>query len=228
MDRKQFTNWVHKFCIPTNAILVLAMFGFPVIVSAVYNTWPNWSQLIPAIVTLVVMMLPWWPAEYFGYMSVMGPGALYMSYITGNVTNLRMPATVGTINALGIEANTDECHTLSIIACGASNFTTIGLILVGLVLSVPLTPVLNAPALQPAFNMALPALFGGICAQTVFKKSPKEWLLWLIPLAVALFFTYIKKISGAYMMLIVTIIGAVVWFVKYKLEEKKPAEKPAE
>ena len=212
MSRQEFNKWVHRFCIPTNALLLIAMFAYPVIVSAVYNTWPNWSQLIPGIVTLVVMMIPWWPAEYFGYMSIMGPGALYMSYITGNVTNLRMPATVGTINALGIEPNTDECHTLAIIACGASNLTTVLLILIGMLLSVPLYPVLTAPALQPAFNMALPALFGGICAQNVFKKKPLEWALWLIPLGFALFFTYIVKISAAYMMFIVTIIGAVVWF----------------
>ena len=128
-----------------------------------------------------------------------------------------MPATVGTINALGIEPNTDECHTLAIIACGASNLTTVLLILIGMLLSVPLYPVLTAPALQPAFNMALPALFGGICAQNVFKKKPLEWALWLIPLGFALFFTYIVKISAAYMMFIVTIIGAVVWFAK---EEK--------
>ena len=223
MNREQFNNWVHKFCIPTSALLLLGMFGYPVIVSAVYHTWPNWSQLIPGIITLFLMMLPWWPAEYFGYMSVMGPGAMYMSYITGNVTNLRMPATVGTINALGIEPGTDECHTLAIVACAASNFTTVIIIVLGLLLSVPLTPVLTAPALQPAFNMALPALFGGICAQNVFKKSPKEWAMWLIPLAVGLLFTYVVKISAAYMMLIVTILGAILWFAKFKADQKKTA-----
>mgnify|MGYP000320280186 CR=1 FL=1 len=61
-------------------------------------------------VAVVLFMAPYLPSETIGYMSVMGPGALYLSYITGNVTNLRMPATIGTINALGIKPNTDECH----------------------------------------------------------------------------------------------------------------------
>ena len=48
-----------------------------------------------------------------------------MSYITGNVTNPECRATVGTINLLGIKPNTDECHTMAIIACGASIITTV-------------------------------------------------------------------------------------------------------
>ena len=226
MNKQQFSSWVHRFCIPTGLILLLLMVSYPFIVGFVYGIWPDWPQLIPAFVSLTLMMLPWWPSEYFGYMSTMGPGALYMSYLTGNVTNLRMPATVGTINSLGIEPNTDECHTMAIIACGASNLTTTVIILIGLVLSVPLEPILTAPELQPSFNMALPALFGGLCAQTLLKKSRREWAMWLIPLAAALFFTYVVPINSAYMMLIATLTGAVVWyFGKYKLDAARAGRK---
>lgn len=226
MNKQQFSSWVHRFCIPTGLILLLLMVSYPFIVGFVYGIWPDWPQLIPAFVSLTLMMLPWWPSEYFGYMSTMGPGALYMSYLTGNVTNLRMPATVGTINSLGIEPNTDECHTMAIIACGASNLTTTVIILIGLVLSVPLEPILTAPELQPSFNMALPALFGGLCAQTLLKKSRQEWAMWLIPLAATLFFTYVVPINSAYMMLIATLTGAVVWyFGKYKLDAARAGRK---
>ena len=153
-------------------------------------------------------------------MSVMGPGALYLSYITGNVTNLRMPATIGTINALGIKPNTDECHTLAIIACGASVITSIVIVALGVVVSGPLTPIIQAPVLQPAFDYVVPALFGGLVAQTVIKGK-KEIFHYLIPLAVCLFFCYCTKVASAYYMLIVIAVSAAVAVMDYLKTEKK-------
>lgn len=164
-----YQSWVHRFGIVSSLILLIAMTAFPIAASAIYGLWPDLGQLWPGFIAVILFMAPFWPAETIGYMSVMGPGALYMSYITGNVTNLRMPATVGTINSLGIKPNTDECHTLAIIACGASVITTVAVIAIGVVVAAPLEPVLNLPAIQPAFNYVVPALFGGLVAQTILK-----------------------------------------------------------
>lgn len=221
MTKEKFAGWVHKFGISSSLLLLALMAGFPVAVSCVYNVWPDFSKIWSAILSLILILAPWWVAECFGYMTTMGPGALYMSYITGNVTNLRMPATVGTMNSLGLEPNTDECHTMAIIACGASNITTMLLLFVGILAYVPLTPILNSEALQPAFNMALPALFGGLVAQRVLK-SKKQFALWLIPLAVCLFFCYCTKVNSAYYMLISVALGALLF---YLFDYKKPAKK---
>lgn len=219
MDRKQFENWVHKFGMSSSAILMIIMLAFPVSVSAVYGVWPDFGQIWPAILTVILFLAPWWPGETIGYMTTMGPGALYMSYITGNVTNLRMPATVGTINALELEPNTDECHTMAIIACGASNFTTIIVLAIGVVLSVPLQPILNSPTLQPAFNFAVPALFGGLTAQSICK-SKKSFLYALPCVLSSLLFCYFTSISAAYYMLITIILGVVIYVIDYKNGKK--------
>ncbi len=221
MTRDQFNKWVHRFGMGSSAVLLLLMCSFPVAISAVYGVWPDFKTLIPAIITLTLMLAPWWPAECFGYMTTMGPGALYISYITGNVTNLRMPATVGTMNTLGLEPNSDECHTMAIIACGASNITTIVLLVLGLLFSVPLKPVLENEALQPAFNFALPALFGGLVAQSILK-SKKQVALYLIPLVICLVFAYFTGVNAAYYMLITVAIGALAFYLfDYRLDGKR-------
>lgn len=138
MTKEKFERWVHNFGMGSSFILLVLMVAFPVIISAVYGVWPDFAAITPAIVTVFMILAPYWPGECIGYMTTMGPGALYLSYITGNVTNLRMPATIGTMNSLGLQPNTDECHTMAIIACGASNFVTVGLLAIGLLLSVPL------------------------------------------------------------------------------------------
>ena len=198
----------------------IKLIGLPVAASLIYGIWPDFGELWPGFVAVVLFMAPYLPSETIGYMSVMGPGALYLSYITGNVTNLRMPATIGTINALGIKPNTDECHTLAIIACGASVITSIVIVALGVVVSGPLTPIIQAPVLQPAFDYVVPALFGGLVAQTVIKGK-KEIFHYLIPLAVCLFFCYCTKVASAYYMLIVIAVSAVVAVMDYLKTEKK-------
>ena len=218
-----YQSWVHRFGIVSSLILLIAMTAFPIVASAIYGLWPDLGQLWPGFIAVILFMAPFWPAETIGYMSGMGPGALYMSYITGNVTNLRMPATVGTINSLGIKPNTDECHTLAIIACGASVITTVAVIAIGVVVAAPLEPVLNLPAIQPAFNYVVPALFGGLVAQTILKGK-KQFLLYLIPLAVCLFFCYFTSVNSAYYMLIAIAISGAVHVLDYRRGKEKEAK----
>ena len=89
-----YSKWIHRFGIASSLLLLVAMSAFPVVISCVYGIWPDFKALWPGFVAVILFMAPYWPAETIGYMSVMGPGALYISYITGNVTNLRMPATI--------------------------------------------------------------------------------------------------------------------------------------
>jgi hypothetical protein len=196
------------------------MLAFPLAVSLTYNLWPPVKMLLPGIVTLVIILAPYWPAELISYMSVMGPGSLYMSYITGNVTNLRMPVTMGTINILGIKPGTDECHVMSLIACGASIITSTVILALGVFIAVPLDPVLQSPTLKPAFDYVISALFGGLVAQTVLK-SKKHFMLYLPPLAVNLLFFYYTKINAAYYMLIGIAVAVAISIGAYKKKSEQ-------
>ena len=109
---------------------------------------------------------------------------------------------------------------VAIIACGASVITSIVIVALGVVVSGPLTPIIQAPVLQPAFDYVVPALFGGLVAQTVIKGK-KEIFHYLIPLAVCLFFCYCTKVASAYYMLIVIAVSAAVAVMDYLKTEKK-------
>jgi len=209
--RQEFNKWIHNFGRITTIILFFLMCAVPVVASLIYNIWPSFTLIWPPMLAMILYLAPWWPAEYFGYMTTMGPGALYMSYSIGDVSNLRMPATIGTINILGIEPNTDLCHTMAIIACGASVLVTIASATIAMVASVPLTPILSSPVLKPGFDNMLPALFGGLVAQTILKKK-KHAILYLIPLAACLVMRYFTPIPAAYYLLITVIVGAATFF----------------
>lgn len=83
-----------------------------------------------------------------------------------------------------------------------------------------INPTTGETVLQPAFDYVVPALFGGLVAQTVIKGK-KEIFHYLIPLAVCLFFCYCTKVASAYYMLIVIAVSAAVAVMDYLKTEKK-------
>ena len=216
--RSEYNTWVHRFGIVSSLILLALMLGFPLAASQIHGIWPPLKLLWPGFVMVLLFVAPYWPAETIGYMPVMGPGGIYLSYITGNVTNLRMPATVGTINILGLEPNTDECHTMAIIACGASVLTTIGIILLGLGIAQPLAPILQHPVIQPAYDYVIPALFGGLVAQGVLK-SKRDFGLYFLPLAINLYFCFFTNLSHAYYMLIGLVSAIFLAVILYRRDK---------
>ena len=70
----------------------------------------------------------------------------------------------------GVKANSEDGEIISTIAIAVSSIVTTLIVIVGVLLITPLTPVLNAPVLAPAFAQILPALFGGLGVVFISKN----------------------------------------------------------
>jgi hypothetical protein len=77
------------------------------------------------------------------------------------------------------EPGTPEHEIVSTISVAVSAITTTLVIIAGVIMLVPLQPVLQAEALLPAFNNVVPALFGALGLK-YFLQSPK---IAVVPLA---------------------------------------------
>ncbi|MEL7567691.1 MAG: hypothetical protein AAGU27_22825 [Dehalobacterium sp.] len=226
-----FNRWCHNFGRLSNLFLVIMMTSIPFIICTVYDVHPSWAAFWPACVTVVLILAPFWVGECIGYMPLMGPGALYLSYITGNVTNLKMPSTVNTLQILGLNPGSDEANAVAILAAGASALTVTVVLFLGIFLAAPLAPILKSEALAPGFNNVIPALFGGLVASSVMGNKIK-FKMWLAPVAVSFFFALCTNVSSAYYMLIAIAVSVLVgYFFIYKPQaaiEAKAAETKAE
>ena len=89
--KSNYQKWIHKFGISTSLLLLAAMIGLPVAASLIYGIWPDFGELWPGFVAVVLFMAPYLPSETIGYMSVMGPGAY---------TFLTLPAMSPTLECL--------------------------------------------------------------------------------------------------------------------------------
>ena len=81
-----------------------------------------------------------------------------------------MPSALNALEQNEVSASSEEGEVISTIAIAVSSIVTTLIILLGVILIVPLTPVLSAPVLQPAFEQMLPALFAGLGVAFVSKN----------------------------------------------------------
>lgn len=152
----------------TYAFIILMPLG----ASLIFNAWPNFSEFIAACLGVVPTFWTVGFIEAFTYMPMLGGAGSYLSFITGNVTNIKVPAALQAMDIAEVKQGTEEGEVVSTIAVAISSLTTLVIIILFVVLLVPLTPILTNATLKPAFDNVLPALFGGLMVAFIVK-DPK-------------------------------------------------------
>ena len=162
-------------------VMVLLM-AFPITVAILFGVSPDWKALGVGLVATAPMYWAVGAIETVTFVPMLGAGGSYLSFVTGNITNLKLPCALNALEQNEVTANSEEGEVISTIAIATSSIVTTLIILLGVIAIVPLTPVLQAPVLQPAFAQILPALFGGLGVAFVSKN----WKLALAPIVLML------------------------------------------
>ena len=171
-EKKEMTylDSVHRDGRIWGIVLGLMLLLFPVAVSLLFGAMPQMDALLKGILATVPMYWAVGIVEIFTYVPMLGAGGTYLSFITGNISNLKLPCAIDAMERAGYKASSEEGEIISTIAIAVSSIVTTLIILVGVIAIVPLPPVLESPVLEPAFNMILPALFGGLAVVFVSKN----------------------------------------------------------
>src|SRR5699024_4376504 len=145
-----------------NLSMMFMMFMYPIAVAVIYNTLPDWRGFVLGLIATAPMYWAVAVVEVLTYVPLLGAGGAYLSFVTGNISNLKLPVALNALEQAGVKASSEEGEIISTIAIAVSSIVTTLIIVLGVILITPLTPVLNAPVLAPAFAQILPALFGGL------------------------------------------------------------------
>lgn len=114
------------------------------------------------------------------YSPILGTSATYLAFITGNLVNLKVPCVMNATEICGTKINTPENEVIAAISVAFSSITTVVIITTGVVLLIPLRPILNSPLLQPAFNWVISALFGALG----YKYFRHNWKMVVAPMVI--------------------------------------------
>ena len=177
-----YMDSVHRAGRIWNLSVMAMLFLFPIGVGLIYQAMPDWHGFLMGIIATAPMYWAVAVIETFTYVPMLGAGGSYLSFVTGNISNLKLPVALNALEQAEVNINSEEGEIVSTIAIAVSSIVTTLIIILGVVLITSLTPVLNAPVLAPAFAQILPALFGGL--GVVFIS--KNWKIAVAPVLLML------------------------------------------
>ena len=177
-----YIDSVHRDGRIWNLSVMVLLLGFPVAVCLAFGTTPEWSSLLVGLLATAPMYWAVGAIETVTFVPMLGAGGSYLSFVTGNISNLKLPCALNALEQNEVSATSEEGEVVSTIAIAVSSIVTTVIIILGVILIVPLSPVLQAPALQPAFDQILPALFGGLGVAFVSKN----WKIAVAPILLML------------------------------------------
>lgn len=165
--------------------VITALFGFimiPLAISAHFNAFPSAGVVFKGLAPIALLFYPTAVIEVITYTPLLGSGATYISFITGNITNLKLPCALSAMDSAKVRANSDEGEILSTIAAATSSIVTTIIIAAGVLLFSPILPYLTSgeSVFAPAFSQVVPALFGAL-GMSYFAKHFK---ISVVPIAV--------------------------------------------
>ena len=177
-----YIDSVHRDGTIWNIGVMILLMMFPVSVAVIFGAAPDWGALVVGLIATAPMYWAVGVIETITFVPMLGAGGSYLSFVTGNISNLKLPCAINALEQNEVSASSEEGELISTIAIATSSIVTTIIIIIGVICIVPLTPVLEAPILEPAFAQMLPALFGGLGVAFVSKN----WKIAIAPVLLML------------------------------------------
>ena len=173
---ENFNNGLHRIGRITLILSVILLVAIPFIIGAKNGVTPDMGGFLSGFAKVGIIYIPVAIVEFLVYTPMLGVGGSYLSFITGNVTNMKIPCVMNARDIAGTQVGTPQNEIISTISVATSAIVTTLVIVAGVILIVPLQPVLQSETLLPAFNNVVPALFGALGLK-YFSKSPQIALI---------------------------------------------------
>jgi hypothetical protein len=188
-----YMDSVHRDGRIWNLSVMALLIAFPLAVCLFFRVTPDWAALWTGVLLTAPMYWTVGAIETITFVPMLGAGGSYLSFVTGNISNLKLPCALNALEQNHVSANSEEGEVISTIAIATSSIVTTLIIIIGVICIVPLTPILAAPILEPAFAQILPALFGGLGVAFVSKN----WKIAVAPILLMLvLFIFIPALNG--------------------------------
>ena len=189
-----YIDSVHRAGRIWNLSVMVILIAFPVAVALIFGAAPDWRGFAMGLVATAPMYWAVGAVETVTYVPMLGAGGSYLSFVTGNISNLKLPVALNALEQADVKPSSEEGEVVSTIAIAVSSIVTTLIIIIGVILITPLTPVLNSPALEPAFAQILPALFGGL--GVVFIS--RNWKISIAPVTLMLIlFIFVPALNSS-------------------------------
>ncbi len=199
---------------------ILTFLAFPFAICAYFDVWPTFNQVLKPALQIIAIYWPTAVIEVIAFVPMMGSGASYLSFVSGNISNLKLPCALAGMEGAKVRPNTEEGEVISTIAAGVSAIVTTLVIAAGVLLFTPILPYFTDAdsVFAPAFTYVLPALFGALGASYLAK----HWRTAIAPVIAGVIILIFAPTMGIGTLMFPTIVVAVASaFIIFKVQDKK-------
>lgn len=167
--------------------LMLLVPVFYCIAAKVMPDWKVLASCIPFLLGYVAIGL----IEAISYAPLLGTGGQYISFITGNISNLKLPCAINAQNIAKTVQGSEEQEILTTISIAVSSIVTTVIILIGLIpLAIFQSEIVTA--LNPISPYVIPAIFGGL----TIVLAAKYFKIAIIPFAACIIICVVGNLLG--------------------------------
>lgn len=215
------------------ALAMLIFFAVPTTICLYFGVKPDmtvmgsWAVIVPFLINFFSGVF-----EPIIYSPMLGINSAYLAFITGNLSNLKIPCVVKAQEICGTKLGSKENEVVSTLSVATSTLVTtviIAVFVLILAVSNMETAINNTPWIKPAFACVVYALFGSLGGKYVVKNIK----LAALPLAIIVAFSLIlgfalpKIVGSAYLFVGIGIcaVFAILQVVREKKKQKLQEEK---
>ena len=196
---------------------LLVMLAVPVVIGLENHATPDWQVVLKGLLAVAPIFWTVCAIEVFTYAPMIGAGGTYIGFVTGNLTGIKIPSAMNAMDGAKVKAGTKEGEVISTIAIASSSIITTVLVGLGVVRFAQLKPVLSSPVLRPAFNMIMPALFGGLGVVYIIKSWKVAVTPVLFMVALMLFAPALVDFASSMLVPVAALIAIAAARIMYKL-----------
>lgn len=192
--------------------LALILMYLPVVgVCLIYDVGIDWAAVGAGVLAVWAAFGMNQLIEPFTFAPLLGAGATYIGFTTGNVSQTKVPCAAACQEIMGVEVGTEEGDVVATLAVGVCSLVTTLEIALGVVFVAIIYPILTSPTLAPGFNNVLPAVMGAMLVQRIMGN----WKVGVVPfilgcIAALIFGQKWYSSNGLYIMLVLIAI-TVAW-----------------
>ncbi len=166
---KEYLPMMHKIGKTTGYLGALLSFTPALVLAVVYHLLPNWAALATAAIAAVSAFGILWFVEPISYFAVLGPVGTYMAFLSGNISNMRLPCASMAQVAADVEPGSEKGSIIATLGMAISIIINVSVLTIGVILGSQILSQLPE-AFTTALNYLLPALFGALLMQFAMNQ----------------------------------------------------------
>ncbi|MFV0383191.1 hypothetical protein [Paracoccus sp. (in: a-proteobacteria)] len=174
--------------------------------------FPGIGPILTGFLAVVAFVGVVWVVEPISYFPVLGVCGTYMSFLSGNIGNMRMPVVIACQSAIEADQGSRKAEVAAVIGIAVSVLVNLGFVILLVLVGGALIEILPDPVVDAVKGYTLPALYGAVLVMFINNATRRNALTGvLVGLAVFLSPVPVPSGSAAAGLLAIVVTVAMNW-----------------